>query len=337
MKRVFLALGTVVLLSIAGCSKKETGTLVIDTLPDKVALDGTRIDLPKNEHLSNMGFYAGDFLVFNAFKAGYFLQVYDRDFNLVDTAVVKGQGPGELPSAMFYGQWTGSASSPELILFCDPMKRIASVGLNPSTGADRLADIPTSSYLEPSRIFQICDTLYAGVSLSFTDGAEMFTYNSETKQAKTYPIPFEFNGNDKFYTTQQSMAYSPERREFCTAYSNVPWIVIYERDFNVVRKIAVGEEVSTATVSQGDRHAELLMVEYSGDNILVMYRANDGEDNETLLLVLDTAGNPVASYGIGDAMGYVVDSAGERLLTVHYDGEQDVVYLKSCPMPEILK
>lgn len=321
---------------LAGCSQPSGDTLLIDSWPVEETLDDTRIDLPLNEHLTNMGAYAGDYLVFNAFKADYCFLVYDRDFNLVDTVVRKGMGPEEMPMAMFYGQWKGSASSPELILFSEPLNRIASLSLNPVSGPVKIADIPTSSYLSPSSIYQVSDTLFAGVSLEMPDGAQLFQFNPATGQSRRYPLPFEFTGNDKFYTTQQSMAYNAGRGQYCTAYSSVPWIVIYDSDFNVVRKIAIGEEVNTQGVSTGAGYAEMSMVRYHGNHIMVMYWANPSESDDCRLLVLDADGNPEGSFGIGDAIGYLVDTRSNRLLTVHHDKEEDVVYLKSSPLPALL-
>lgn len=338
MKRVELyCLTAILLLCFTTSCLKEKETTVITAWPLEESIEGIRIDMALPEHLSNIGFAVGDYFIFEAVKANYSLLIYDKDFNLVDTILRKGSGPGELPTAMFYGQWKGEEENPELTVFCEPMNRVSTIKVKSEDGASTVAEIPASSYISPSVIYQTSDTVYAGVSLEIPDGAEMFTFNSATKDTKRYPLPFKFSGNEKFYTTQQSLAFNPERNEFCAGYQKMPWLVIYDHAFNVIKKIALGEETDTENVTMESNLGNLRMVRYYGNHIVAMYKENDESETPSKLIVLDLDGNPEGSYNIGDAWGYVLDGKSSRLLLACYDREEDVIYLKSAPMPEILE
>ncbi len=62
----------------------------------------------------------------------------------------------------------------------------------------------------------------------------------------------------------------------------------------------------------------------------------DGETGESRLLVFEANGEPCASYAVGKSIGFIVDESGQRLLTIKYDSNLDIIYLESCPMPKIL-
>ena len=322
---------------IGGCSKNKENVTIVDHWPKEIEFQGKRVDLPLSEYITNRGYFAGDYLVFNAYKFDYCFLVYDRNFNLVDSVLRKGMGPQELPGAMFYGQWKGSDTNPEITIFSEPLNRIASIKLHPFGDLKTIGDIPSSSYISPSSIYEVNDTLYAGVSLEIIEGARLFTFNPATNQTEVFPLPLAFNEKNRFYTTQQSMAYNPQLQCYYTAYNSVPWVIIYDRDFKVLKKIAIGEEVDTETLTMDSNYPEMSMVEYFNNHILVMYWSNPETGDNNKLLVFDPKGKPEASISIGDAMGYIIDQKDKRLFTLHHDRDEDVIYLKEGDLPTFLR
>ena len=130
------------------------------------------------------------------------------------------------------------------------------------------------------------------------------------------------------------MDYNAKRKEICCSYLSFPTIVIYDYNFNVLKTIHIGEKVNTATLTYSDKHPWLSNVRYYKDFFLVML--TDPETSESNLLVFDADGEPRASYAIGQAIWYVIDEVTQRLLSVKYDSEADMVYIDCHQMPEIL-
>lgn len=331
-------MGAAVLVGMAaGCSGDgKPTTVVADKFPTEETLNGERVDLDLAEYLSNIVEPAGDYYVFNAIRSKYCFQVYDRDFKLVDTVVSKGGGPEELPGGGLYcGQWSGDPSNPEILAFNNTQLRLAKMSIHPFEGISTEVALPLSGNFDPKWIYRMSDTLYVGMNLDVVKGATLFAYNPRTKAVRHADSPFEFAATTNlFEATQQSMAVDTENGRICTAYMAFPYLTIYDRDFKLIRKIAVGEEVSTAAWSPSDKYAELIHVSYYDGNILVIHAPADGSDSS--LMVFDGEGNPKAKYGIGKAIWYFVDGDAGRLVTANYDSEQDVIYLMNYPMPYVL-
>lgn len=332
-------LSTILLAAIflASCSHSDyEKEIAVKSFPIEETLPGTRFDLADAEYLSNLAYFAGDFLVFSAIRGNYFLQVYDRELNLVGKILNRGEGPEELPDARWCGQWSGAETNPDIFVFCEAKKRLAHLNINPFTGLTTVCDIPVSEDLDPTMIFQTSDTTLMGISLSISNGSTLFCYNPETKSVRRAQSPFEFaGGHVAFYTSQQMMDFDARRKELCCSYLSFPSIVIYDYQFNVLRKIHIGEPVNTAELGYESKHPGLKNVKYFKDKLLVMLI--DDETEESKLLIFETDGTPLASYSIGYAIGFIIDEEGNRILSVKYDTEKDIIYLDSHEIPSILK
>ena len=329
---------TLFIISFAGCSDSKTENeidLMVETFPVQDSLPGKRIDLPYGECLSNMVSYAGDYLIFRAIRAPYFLQIYDRRFNLVDTILHKGEGPEELPDMMWFGQWSGADNNPSLTIFSDPKKRVAKVNVHPFTGITTVCDIPVSEGLSPSSIYEMNDTAFVGISLDMETGSDLFCYNPETKKVRKAEKPFKFiEGPMSFYTSQQTMAYNPDSKDICCAYINFPTMVIYDYSFKIKRKINIGIKVDTSTYDYKEQYPNLVNVAYIGRFITVLRM--EPKTAESDLLVFDDDGTPRACYSVGKAVGYTIDIKGKRLLTIKYDQDNDLMYIEEHSLPELL-
>lgn len=323
---------------LCSCNKAAQETeILVESFPIEETLPGTRIDLADGEYISNLAYFAGDYLIFNAIRDKYFLQIYDREFNLVDKTLYRGEGPDELPDAFWLGQWSGNLSDPTILVYSDLKKRIASLNIHPFDGLTTVCDLPVSESLSPSSIYQTSDTTLVGITLDMFSGSDLFSYNIDTKTVRKAERPFKFvDGYESFYTSQQLMDYNKKNLNICCAYNSFPTMVIYDKDFNIIRIVNVGKKVDTATLSSKDEYPSFGNVVYYNDFILTLLM--DDKQDSSKLLVFNQNGEPLASYDIGNAIGFIVDELGERLLSFKYDyGEADVAYLESHPMPELLK
>ena len=328
---------TAIALSLSNCTTKESEKeILVESFPIEETLPSLRIDLEDAEYLTDMMGIAGDFLVFRTSRTNYFLQVYDKEFNLVGKLLNQGQGPNELPEIDWYDQWCGLPSNPQIQVVCTPLKRLSSLEINPFNGLTTICDIPASEDLEPRMMFATTDTTILGVSLSLYNGSAIFRYNTENKTALLCESPFEFaDGPTKFYTTQQGIAYNPERKEICSAYYSFPSMVIYDYNFNVRRIINIGEKVDTKTLTFDANYPRLTPPQYYKNFIICLLINNDA--TESKLLVFDTNGEPRASYAVGQAYSFVINEQKQQILTLKYDNEADLVYLDCYPLPELLK
>ncbi len=325
---------------LCSCAKQEIQTeILVESFPIEETLTGTRIDLEDGEYLSNCAYFADDYLIFRAIRDKYFLQVYDKDFNLVGKLLNKGEGPNELPDAMWYGQWSGNGNDPKLLVFSEHKNRFVSLNINPFEGLTTVCDLPASESLSPTMIYQTSDTTYIGITLDMFTGADLFSYNTDTKVVNKAPRLLEFiDGYESFYTSQQVMDYNRKNLNICCGYQNFPTLVIYDKDFKVVREVNVGMKVNTETLRQKDEYTGFCKVAYYKDYIITMMieMLRNEETADAKVLVFDRDGEPKASYDVGQAMGLIIDEAGRRLLTYKYDEELDVAYLDAYAMPDWL-
>lgn len=339
MKRLSLNMAVVIATAAIVCScHKEPipETIVATDFPVKENLVGERVELDRAECLSGMVEPAGNYLVFNAIRSAYCFQVYDRDFKLVDTLFTKLGGPDEFPDgATYYGQWHGKETDPSLLVFCAARRQLASITIPRDSAITTVMDVPVSEDLTPSSIYQLSDSTYAGITLAISEGASPFIYNAETNSVRKPQPPFTFAENaNMFYMTQQTLGVDYAAGRLCTAYNRLPWMVMYDFDFNVIRKIAVMGEVDTATATLDQRYPGLIHPSFYNGHLMVIYVPADGKNCS--LLVFDKEGVPEASYMVDDAIWYLIDESGDRLLTVHYDNEKDFIYLRSNPIPALL-
>lgn len=329
------------ILALFSCGKKEmSAELIIEKFPVEETLPGERIDLPLAEHVSNGVFTAGDFYVVNAIRGSFFIMTYDREFNLCDTIVRKGQGPDELSSATYLGQWSGNASDPDILLFDGNTNRLVSAHINPFSGLTPRDALPVSEYLEPSRLYRLPnDSILVGINLTPPNASEIFKYNTAANRLTKYPQPFSFNSRDAFYTSQCNLSFDSETGRFYTFFLSMPWIVIYDADFNILRKVALYEAVNSETLTMNSPTKGFIGPSMAAGKVIALYKdeAAEGEKAQTQLIILDRDGNPLAMYLVGDAIGYTLDIDRQNILTVHYDKEEDVVYLMKRPLPGVLK
>lgn len=340
-RQFLLGLLPVALLALASCAKKDVPfELLVEKFPVEETLPGERIDLPLAEHLSN-GFYTvGDFYVARAIRAPFFIMTYDRDFNLCDTVIRKGQGPDELTSASFFGQWSGAPSDPGILLLDDNSNRIFEAHISPFDHLTPLAALPVSEYLSPSRIYRLPgDSVFVGINLEMTKASEIIKFNTLTNTLTAYPQPFSFDSMYAFYTSQCSFCINGAADRFCSFYLSMPWFVIYDKSFEPVRKVALYDAVNPQTLTMNSPAKGFISPAFIGDKIAALYKneSEQGDGKETQLTVFDSIGNPLAMYLVGDAIGYTIDIDRQNILTIHYDAESDVVYLMKRPLPDILK
>lgn len=329
----------VTLLTLASCAEKELPfELLVEKFPIEETLSGERIDLPLAEHLSN-GFYTvGDFYVDQAIRAPFFFITYDREFNLCDTIIRNGQGPDELTSASFFGQWSGEPSNPDLLLFDDNSNRIFGAHINPFDHLTPLAALSVSEYLSPSRLYRLPgDSVFVGINLEMTRASEIIKYNTLTNTLTTYPQPFSFDSKYAFYTSQCSFCVNGAADRFCSFFLSMPWFVIYDKSFEPIRKVALYDAVNSESLTMNSPAKGFISPAFIGDKIVALYKNEAEEGADTQLTVFDSMGNPLAMYLVGDAIGYTIDIDRRNILTIHYDQEADVIYLMKRPIPDILK
>lgn len=309
--------------------------ITVAAFPIEKSLSGIRVDLTDGEYLTNGAYFAGDYLVFQSIRDKFLLRIYDREFKLIDKILCKGEGPDELPDALWLGQWTGTMIDPSVRVFCESKKRVACLNVHPFDGLATICDIPVSEWVSPSAIYQTSDTTFVGITLDMAKGSDLFSYNTETKKLRLIPPPFKFaDGAVSFYTSQQIMDFNRKNLDICCAYNSFPSLVIYDKNFNIIRKVNVGMKVNTETLSDDTDYPSFCKVAYYNNFILAMLI--DGETSEARLLVFEANGEPYASYAVGKSIGFIVDESGQRLLAIKYDYNEDIIYLEAYPMPELM-
>lgn len=319
---------------LASCSSPKKIETVVSEFPINEDLKGERIDLALPEYLANMFDVAGDYYVFNAIRSKYCFQIYDKDFNLVDTIIRIGGGPNEIPGgAVYLGQWSGEDTDPSILVYANGNGHLLEFPIRGRHELTAAVSLQGVKGIYPNSVYRAGSDLFYGLNLGLERGADMFSYNSGTKDVAFSTPAFQFNPDlSLFYATQQSMAIDTVSRRLCTAYINYPVFDIYDFDFNLVRKVYIGDKIDTESVLSGDSYPGLIHAGYHKGNILMIYSESDEKNRR--LLVFTPDGEPVASYGIGDAMWYAVDDRHDRILTTNYDKELDVVYLMQYPIPE---
>lgn len=322
------------------CNNQQTPlTILADEFPVNETLLGDTIFIEGGEKVANIAEPAGDYFVFNAYRGPFCFMVYNQNFELVDTVVRKGKGHDELLNGpMYLGQWRGSKSNPEILVYADVEQKMVDFTLPEFKGIHKMVQLPKSLNLTPKYLYEVTKDKYYGMNLDVVEGGCLFSYDAHSNKLKKCPSPFEYakDTNYLFYITQQSMAVSKDGDRICTAYNNFPWLALYDSEFNLLKKIAIGEEVDTKFVKMNDEYPGLIHVNFHKDNITVLYSPVNS-DEPTSLKIFEKDGNPKASYNVGDAIWYFIDEENSRLITVHYDNEKDLIYLMKYPMPETLK
>lgn len=325
----------ILLLLMCSCSSQEA--IIVKDFHINENLKGERVDLELSEYIANIMEPAGDFYVFNAIRSSYCFQVYDANFKLVDTIVHKGVGPTEIAGGSIYlGQWSGQKTSPKILAYGFDTKKLYEIPISHPDDISIKQSFASDKSLHPKFVYKGDGPMYYGISLGYKNDGGLFSFDANTGVAKSAIPAYDFDPtkNTLFYATQQSMALDPSRNQIATAYLNYPCIAIYDWSLNLVGKYDIGKRISTETANDSDKFPELINIRYHNGNIVVLYSPVKGDKN--YLLMFDESGKPIASYGVGDALWYVIDDAHQRLLTVNYDNEQDVIYLMKFQMPEAL-
>lgn len=335
------ALVMVVLVSLlSSCGKKQTPvTIVANEFPINEILHGDRIDIECGAMVANIAEPAGDYYVFNASRGDFCFYVYNHDFQLVDTLVRKGRGHDEMLSIPLYlGQWRGDKGNPEILIYSGVEQKMVDLTVPEFKGLNTIVQLPKSLNLSPKYLYEYSDDKFYGFDLDVVEGGALFSYDKKTNELTKCPPPFEFadDSNCLFYITQQSMAIDKAGDRICAAYNSFPWLTIYDSEFNLIRKVAIGEEVDTRSVKMDDQFPGLTHVNFHRDYITVLYTPVDSSE-QTLLKVFDKDGLPKASYAVGNAIWYFIDGTNSILLTMHYDDEEDLMYLMKYELPQGLK
>lgn len=333
------SLSQVIILSLfavlASCTSKEAK--IVKDFPINENLKGERVDLELAEYIANIMEPAGDFYVFNAIRSGYCFQVYDENFNLVDTIVREGNGPAEIVGgALYLGQWSGQNSSPEILAYGSDTKKLYQIPLSHPEGISVKQSFEDSKDMQPKFVYKGDGPMYYGISLGYTNDGGLFSFDANTGVSKLATPAYDFDPskNPLFYATQQSMALDLSHKHIATAYMNYPCVAIYDTSLNLVNKYDIDKQISTESASGSEEFPELINIKYHGGNIVVLYSPVGSDIN--YLRIFDESGTPIASYGVGNAIWYVIDDAHQRLLTVHYDKDQDVIYLMKYKLPKAL-
>ena len=320
-------------LSLSSCTVSQLGTVVVKDFQVRETLSGTRIDLERAEYLSNMVESAGDYYVFNAIKAPYCFQVYDKDFHLVDTIVPKGGGPGELSGQSLYlGQWSGEYSSPSLLVYSDAKRKLIEFPLNKPHHLSTVTDLSNLKNILPKFVYRAQNGIIYGTSLAVNNAGGLFSYNPSTLEVKMSEPPFEFASDlSPYYATQQTMAMDTDSRRLFTAYINYPCVAEYDTDLNVENRYNIMESINTATLTKDSQYPELINIRIHNGKLVVLYAPQD--DREHSIKLIGTDGKAIASYAVGNAIWYLIDERSNRLLTVHYDTDKDIIYIMQYPLP----
>ena len=329
-------------LFFTGCREKNTTPALITDFPIEEVLEGVRFDPENGEYLlSYMIHSAGDYIICPTRHSKHLFAVYDRDFNLVDSLIVKGSGPGELTRAFYFGQWTGNPESPQILVFDPDTKRLLRFGVHPFTDIETVWRIPASEFLDPESVYLMNDSLIAGINLEIPKAAELFNCNPRNDSINIIPAQFEFQPKEAFYVSQCGLVPMGNGASYIVYYHVMPWIAIYGSDFNLIRKIAIGSEVDPYSLTANDMHQSFITGAAISDNNVAILQPSAMTENEDItdayLMVLDSEGNPVARFVVGKAMWFTVGRARRNIITVNYDLEADHVYFMVYPIPDNLR
>lgn len=324
------------LVAVTACTTDSNDTIFVENLPSPEPIEGERIDLENAEFLTAGMFFAGDYLVCLNHKSPYAFTVYDSCFGLIDQIVRIGGGPDEVISAYYFGQEIAGGKNPEILIFDDQRNRVSTMRINPFEGLNKVFDIPTSEYLSPSSIYYINDTLYAGVNLDLGKSSEIFTFNPTNNKVRRIPNQFNFDPTYGFYTSQSGLAVNTDSHGgYAYYYRNIPWVLIYDNDFNLKRKIAIKEMVDPEVLKEGN--CGFVQMYYSGDRIVGLLRELEGTTSRFLIVAMDADGKNITTYDSGKTIGIFYSADRKNLFTIHYDYEEDNIYLKKCTIPAALK
>jgi len=329
-----ICIAIAIIATIPSCNNGN-GIILIDNLPQPFKIEAERVNLKGAEFLTNAMFLTGDYIVCVNMKAPYAFNIYTKNFELADTIVRIGGGPNEVISANYFGQWSGNDSNPEILIFDDKRNRLSSLNINPFYDLSTIFDIPVSEHLNPSSVYRINDNLYVGVNLSIGKSSELFTYQPETKTVTRIPNQFTFDPMYGFYTSQCGLVKNTNGSGYVQHYFNIPWVLIYDDNFNLVHKIAINEEINPETLKSSN--TGFIQMYYSGRTIAGLFRElTDDSTTITTIIIFDDNGDVKATIDAGSIYSFMIDNQNNRLITVNYDTNADEVYLNISKLPEIL-
>ena len=321
-------------LFLSSCAVQQFETKVVKDFAIQETLQGTRVDLERPEYLANIVEMAGDYYVFNAIRASYCFQVYDKNFQLVDTLVRKGGGPGELSGQELYlGQWSGRNSSPNLLVYSSAQRKLLEIPLKSPQTIATIADLSHVENIYPKFVYRTKDGMLYGMNLAVNNEGGLFSYNPSTQEVDMSQAAFEFAPDlSPFYATQQTMAINTESRRLYTAYLNYPCVAEYDTDLNIVGRYNIEERVNTTALTNDSHCPDLVNIRCHNGKLIVLYSPYGNQEH--LLKLIGADGKAIASYAVGNAIWYLIDEPNNRLITVHYGTVKDVIYLMVYPLPK---
>lgn len=337
INKIVTSVGVIVfaLSLICGCKRNGSDVEVISEYSTGKTLVGDTIVPELGEYLTYGVETAGDFYVVATRQAKFKFSVYDKDFNLIDTIVRKGQGPDELSDARYYGQNYGTPEDPSVLVMDGSRLRLVEMRIHPFAGLTTKVVFPISLGLDPHSAFMVNDTIFAGVNLMIGKPASLFRYNAESKTVEFADDGFEYNHDTEFMASQRGVAISSDGEVYAEAFYAMPCICIFDRSLKLKKKLFFGKEVNPKFLSMDEKNYGFNHIEIYGDKIVGLLIEPKDKDNR--LIVLSSDGELLASYGIGKARWFCIDDKYDRIVTPGYNDELDMVVFAVIPLPDELK
>lgn len=236
--------------------------------------------------------------------------------------------------AMYFGDWNGSSVSPSIYAFNPEKARVISLGITPFKGIHDVVNLPQAEFAGSNFVHVVNDTLTVGLEMNPAESVRLFAYDNRTGKTEVFDDTFEYNERNRFYASQKILAVDNGGCGYCCAYFNMPWLVIRDENFNIRRRVAIGEKLAPETI-EGDFAGGFngfSSLTYHGGHILALFNER-GERPKSRLLFFSNSGEPEASLDMGNAMWFTIDSRG-RIIATHYDSSDDEVLITVTPLPD---
>lgn len=116
----------------------------------------------------------------------------------------------------------------------------------------------------------------------------------------------------------------------------MPLICIYDENLNLKKRLFIGNEINTETISVNDTYPGFVDAKFISDKFVALLMDPSGKDTSKLL-IFDKEGKPLASYSIGMALGFCFDENLDSIISLGYDDNTNMMKFYVYKIPQLLK
>ena len=308
-----LQLLTIFVLSSCGSTEKK---LVVTSFPIDETLQPARIasldSLPFIYSVAKID----DKYVFTC-KGDYCFYVTDSQFNPLYPMAARGNGHEEWIAPLLMRQTVNENSVGLTYLWERGTSDLYKTELANSGKRIHCGDFRDTGLKGVSYLFDLKDGKYAGAT--YEEDCQFFIYNKKDNQIEYMAHPEilvpEAKDIRPSVLQTRSMMDNDMQRGFACSYFAYPVIVLRDMSGDIRRFIQIGEELPDYNTNK-ETEDFFVDVCVTSNRIYALHEGAEDSD-ESLIMVFDWDGNPIAKYHIGRSYAITVDEDEHLMIAVH--------------------